>query len=87
MAKKKLTTDEFQEFVVKQFGVLHADVSGIRGDISEIRKEISGVHRTIDNIESVIEPLSTAFDKDAVKILQHDRRITRIEKRLGFRRA
>jgi hypothetical protein len=74
---KKLTQEEFQQFVVEQFGALR----------TEVRDGFIEVHREIDAIKATLEPLSNAFDKDAETLVEHDRRIGRVEKHLGLGHA
>lgn len=102
---KKLTQDEFQEFMVEKigglqnevekiaasqkdligrFGVLQSDVNALR---TEVREGFAEIHRTVDRIERTLTPLSTAVDKDAETIVEHDRRLTRIEKHMELRQA
>lgn len=82
--EKKLTQEEFQEFMIEQIGGLQADVSSLR---TEMREGFAAASRTVDRIERMLTPLSTAVDKDAETIVEHDRRLTRIEKHVELRRA
>lgn len=70
-------TEQFKEFVVEQFGVLHADIGELRDGLAEVRQKI-------EDVDVTLQPLSAAFDKDTVKTIEHDRRLTRVEKHLGL---
>ncbi len=74
--KRKLREEEFQEFVVEQFGKLTAELVDSRLEMQtgfrELRAEAT-------EIKEILEPLVKAFDNDAEKIIEHDRRIGRLE--------
>lgn len=74
---KKFSEEEFQEFVVGQFGKLTTGLSDVRTDIRELRSEI-------EEIKGILEPLANAFDADAEKVVEHDRRIGRLEEHVGI---
>lgn len=108
---KKFSEEEFQEFVVEQFGKLATDLSDVRGDVASIREDVTSIHgelgavrRDVANVQTgladvrlemqtgfrelrteiaeikgILEPLAAAFDADAEKIVEHDRRIGRLE--------
>ena len=72
---KKLTTDQFQEFVVKQFEVLN-------DRFDSVEQKIEGLQEDVQEIKDVLEPLTKAVDKDAITLIDHHLRIARIEKGL-----
>ena len=106
---KKFSEEEFQEFVVGQFGKLtteiadvRTDLAGVRIELSDVRLDVAGVQtgladlrhemqtgfrelRTeIAEIKGILEPLAKAFDNDAEKIVEHDRRIELLEEHVGI---
>lgn len=110
--EKKFTEEEFQQFVVEQFGKMGGrldDVDARFGTMDErfasvqvvqesivtrlgaLRTDVHDgfrdVHEEIQTIKATLEPLSTAFDRDAETVVEHDRRITRVDKHLGFTQA
>lgn len=76
---KKFTDEEFQQFVIEQFGLAGEERRDMRSEISEL-------HRGIEEIKATVEPLARAFDVDAEAVVEHNRRIGRIEAHLGFRK-
>lgn len=78
---KKLSEEEFQGFVVEQFGKLTAKLADVRVEMQtgfrELRAEVT-------EIKEVLEPLASAFDSDAEKVVEHDRRIGRLEEHVGM---
>lgn len=118
---KKFTDEEFQQFVVEQFGKVSADVhneievvrselrvglAGVRGELqsgladvrSELREGLAEARHEMQTgfrenrnefaeIQTILKPLAEAFDKDTEKLIEHDRRIVRVEKHLGLGRA
>ena len=85
---KKFSEEEFQEFVVEQFGKLTTEITEVRGEIASVCVEMQTgfreVRSEIEEIKGILEPLVTAFDVDAEKIVEHDRRIGRLEEHVGI---
>lgn len=85
---KKFSQEEFQEFVVGQFGKLTAEITEVRGEIASVRVEMQTgfreVRSEIEEIKGILEPLVKAFDADAEKVVEHDRRIGRLEEHVGI---
>lgn len=52
-------------------------------DIVELRQRIGALESGQEKILEALEPLSKAYDKDSETILNHEKRITRIEKQLA----
>lgn len=74
---KKMSPEEFQEFVVERLGNVSSELRDMRVEMKTMALEITG-------IKEVLEPLAKAFDDDAQKIVEHDRRIERLEEHAGF---
>jgi hypothetical protein len=47
-----------------------ADVASVRGEVTEIKE--------------ILEPLAKAFDNDAETVIEHGRRISRLEEHVGI---
>lgn len=95
---KKFNEEEFQEFVIEQFSKLTTELSDVRGDVSnisgemragiaDVRAEMQTGFRTlrteVAEIKEVLEPLVKAFDSDAETMVEHGRRISRLEQLRG----
>lgn len=78
--KMQLSAEEFQEFVVEQLGSVSAELREMRGEMQNMAGEIA-------EIKGVLVPLAKAFDRDAEKIVEHDRRIERLETHAGIPRS
>jgi hypothetical protein len=85
---KKFGEEEFQEFVVEQFGKLATGLSDVRSEIVEVRIHIleglRDIRVDIAGIEKTLEPLAKAFDVEAEKNFVLGVRIDHIEEHLGF---
>ena len=97
-----MSEEEFQDFVVEQFGKLggalggvHKDVDELRADVTNIKTDLASVRLEVQTgmrelraevaeIKEILEPLAKAFDRDAEKIVEHDRRIGRLEQHAGI---
>ena len=53
------------------------DVTTVRADLASLRGEVT-------KIKDILEPLAKAFDKDAETIIEHARRISRLEEHAGI---
>lgn len=116
---KKLSEEEFQGFVVEQFGKLATELTEVRTELAEVGTELSSVRTDVTSLQAslagvrvgladvraemqtgfrelraeiieikeVLEPLVKAFDNDAQKIVEHDRRIERLETHVGIPRT
>ncbi len=71
--EKKYSEGEFQELVLDQFKSVHTELKIIKTDIGEMK--------------DVLYPLAKAFDIDSEKLIDHNKRIVRVEKHLGFKSA
>ena len=89
---KTFTEEEFQQFVVEQFGRISADVHKelevVRSEITAVRVEIQSGFRELRSevveIKEIVEPLAKAFDNDAETIIEIGRRIGRLEEHAGM---
>jgi len=81
-----------------ELGDVRRDVAGVQTGLADVRGEIAAVRvemqtgfremrNDIEEIKGILEPLVKAFDADAEKVVEHDRRILRVESHLGFGRA
>lgn len=70
---KKFSEGEFHQFVIEQFAGLHGRITEVQNEVRDIRV--------------ILEPLSEAFDRDAEMLVEHDRRLLRIEKKLDLGRS
>lgn len=75
--KKQYSDGEFQQLVVAQFKSVHSELKEVKSDIKEIKSEI------ID-MKDVLYPLAKAFDVDSQTLVEHDRRLSRVEGHLGL---
>ncbi len=93
--KEKLSAEEFQEFVVDQLGQVAVGLSDVRTAVTSLRMGLADVRvemqtgfrelrAEIVEIKGIVEPLAKAFDADAEKIIEHDRRIGRLEEHVGI---
>lgn len=51
-------------------------------DIRELRDRVGNLEKGQDEILDTLRPLSKAYDKDALMLLDHDTRIVRLEKQV-----
>lgn len=101
---KKFSEEEFQEFVVEQFGKIAGQLVTVQDDISdlrtdqqtlrksvvnladgqrELRSEVGKLRGEIADVREDLRPIANAIDKDALKIVQHERRIKVLERHGG----
>jgi hypothetical protein len=67
---------------------IQGDITSIQEDIVSIRQEMAtknDLQRVRDEIIEIIRPTEKAVDKDAVTLLNHGKRITRIETHLALK--
>lgn len=72
--KKLYSEGEFQKLMVQQFGLVHKEIKSFR---EEMKSEIV-------EIKDVLYPLAKAFDIDSQAVVEHGRRLTRVESHLGL---
>jgi len=86
--KKNVTLELISKQIEQGFAAVADDISAIKEDITDIKStmatksDIAHLEKGQEKIREQLEPLSRAYDKDSVTILDHSRRISRIEKRL-----
>ena len=78
---KNVREEEFHQFLVEQFAVLNGRITGLH---NEVREGFNATEQRIDDVLAIVEPLSEAFDRDAETVIEHDRRLSRIEKKLDL---
>jgi chromosome segregation ATPase len=59
------------------------DIADLREDIAELRGRTGALESGQEEILEKLNPLSRAYDKDAVTIVDHGRRIARLERQVG----
>ncbi len=73
------TIGEFVVFVKKQFELLYDVLEKTSADIRDLRQGQMMHDKRFDELEQIMRGVSRAVDKDAVKVIDHERRITRLE--------
>ncbi len=85
MVKKEKDTNglltELMEFVKKQFEVQGKILEDTAEEIRDLRQGQLDQEKRFDQLETAVRAVSRAVDKDAVKVIDHERRLTRIEVR------
>lgn len=66
-------------FVKKQFELQYKLWEKSSADIRDLRQGQLMHDKRFDEIDQVLHGISHAVDKDAVKVIDHERRITRLE--------
>ena len=82
MAKKKGLEElvgEFMTFVKKQFELQQKLLEKTSYDIRDLRQGQLMHDKQFDELSQTLRGISHAVDKDAVKVIDHERRITRME--------
>ncbi|MBY0473388.1 hypothetical protein K2Q00_03900 [Patescibacteria group bacterium] len=82
--KRLAEMEKFQGLVLEQFTRLWEEFSALK---TEMRGGFKELHARIDGVETVLNPLSKAVDTDSEKILDHDKRLLRVEKVVGIKKA
>jgi hypothetical protein len=54
-----------------------------KDDLAVVKEGLEVLKQDVKDIKDVVKPLSKAFDKDAKTTVQHEIRITAIERKLG----
>lgn len=52
--------------------------------MADMKEGLGSLKRDVEEIKDVVKPLSKAFDEDSQKLMQHERRITVVEGKLGL---
>ena len=73
------TKDDIANMATKE------DIVAVRDDVAELRGRLISLEKGQEKILDTLEPLSRAHEKDSVTILEHGRRITRIEKHVSIK--
>ncbi len=81
--EKFVEMEKFQALVLEQFAGMRESFAVLKTEMQNGFKEI---HAKITAIETILKPLSKAVDTDAEKIIEHDKRLVRIENKLGLRK-
>ena len=94
-AQKKSDLDDLLETVIyikdnmmtKSEGVTKDDIANMatKDDIAELRGRTISLEAGQTKILDTLEPLSRAHDKDSVTIVDHGKRIVRIERHVGVK--
>lgn len=51
----------------------------LRGDTTDLKRDVKDIKRNIADIKDDLEAHGKAIDKDAVTLINHERRITKLE--------
>ena len=70
---------ELTSFVKKQFELQEKLLEKTSEDIKDLRQGQLLHDKRFDELESAVRGISRAVDKDAVKVIDHERRLTRVE--------
>ena len=82
MAKKKEPEElqtEFMAFVKRQFELVQKLLEKTSYDMRDLRQGQLMHDKRFDEIEQSLHGISRAVDKDSVKVIDHERRIGRLE--------
>ncbi len=79
MAKKEPTNGEIMSFVKKQFQLQQELLEKTAYDIRDLRQGQMLHDKRFDEIEQTLDGVTRAVDKDAIKVIDHERRIHRLE--------
>lgn len=82
MAKKKdpeVLMEEFMTFVKKQFELNYKLLEKTAYDIRDLRQGQMAHDKRFDEIESALRGVTRAVEKDSIKVIDHERRISRLE--------
>ncbi|MDO8518302.1 MAG: hypothetical protein Q7S26_03370 [bacterium] len=82
MVKKKESGEvsgEFMTFVKRQFELQQKLLEKTVYDIRDLRQGQLLHDKQFDEIQQTLQGISRAVDKDAVKVIDHERRISRLE--------
>ena len=63
-----------------RFELIYPHLSALRKDVTEIKEVQKADGEILDEIRDEMEAISKAVDKDAVAILDHENRITKLER-------
>ena len=63
-----------------RFDLVFSQLQHVRTDIKEIKETQQADSEVLDEVRDSLESISKAVDTDAVTIVNHERRITRLEK-------
>lgn len=84
MAKKEKDTNslltELSTFVKEQFELQEKMLETTTDEIRDLRQGQLLHDKRFDELDSVVRGISRAVDKDAVKVIDHERRIARLER-------
>ena len=70
---------ELMTFVKQQFEIQEDILEKTAEDIKDLRQGQLLHDKRFDELESAVRGISRAVDKDAVKVIDHERRITRLQ--------
>jgi hypothetical protein len=70
---------EFMTFVKKQFELQQKLMEKTAYDIRDLRQGQLMHDKKFDKVESALRGVLRAVDRDSVKVMDHERRISRIE--------
>ncbi len=82
--EKPMNQKKFQTLILEQFAIMRENFVALK---TEMRDGFKEVHAEITAIKAILNPVSKAVDTDAEKILDHGKRLLRVEKVLGVKKA
>jgi|GEM_PF-2555974 len=75
--------------MTKSEGATKEEIAALKEDVSRMERDTSTRLRSLEKgqeeILETLEPLSRAHDKDSITILNHGKRISRIERHIGVK--
>lgn len=89
---KKITLESLSNQIAKAsdqmakgFAVVAEEIVEVREDIADLSRRVGSLEKGQEEILKELKPLSRAHDKDSETILDHGKRIIRIEKHIGVK--
>ncbi|MEI7720158.1 MAG: hypothetical protein WCI89_03040 [bacterium] len=64
----------------KLFEIVIADIQGVKEEIQDIKDGQVMQDKRLDDIDVVLRGVLRAVDKDSVRVVNHERRITKLER-------
>ncbi|MEK7612659.1 MAG: hypothetical protein AAB449_00740 [Patescibacteria group bacterium] len=83
MAKEKDThrlVQDFMGFTKRQFELQEKLIINLGADIRDLKEGQLMLEKQLDETQIVLRGVQRAIDRDSVKIINHERRITRLER-------
>ncbi len=65
-----------------EVGGIKVDIQDLKTEVHELNFRVGSIDHRLGNVEDTLESLSVAFDADAEKVVDHEKRIANVELRL-----